>query len=85
MDISEQLILQDVFAFFICLIFLIRFIVLPAHDGRTLSTSDVPDDVFPRSHAALFLRMFDYIVHLVEEVCFTVLAPERLAISEVIV
>ena len=78
-DLTQQLLLQDVLALLVLLRRLVGAVVLPAHDLLALAAVDVAHHVPARGHVALpGLALLD--VHdRVEQVRFAVLAAEVLA------
>lgn len=77
-DITQQLLFQNVFTLLVLLRALIGTVVLPPYDLFALSTAHVPDHMASRGHVTLAGFALLHIDDAVEEVGFPVLAPEIL-------
>lgn len=77
-DLTQQLLLQDIFPFLVLFGALVRAVVLPADNLFALTTADVADDVTAGGHVAFAGFALLDVDDAVEEVGFAVLAAEVL-------
>lgn len=77
-DVAQQLSLQDELALFVLLAGFVSFVVFPAHCLLALSTRNVSDYVFSRSHCPFVGFSSNIVDDVVEEISFSMLTPEVL-------